>query len=207
MAKLYFTYSTMNSGKSTALLQARFNYIERGMEVLLVTAAVDNRFGMATIASRLGISAPAETFGPNDDMIEKFVRPAAERGQACILIDEIQFATEDQIWQLARGADSYDIPIMCYGLRTDFLGRAFAGSACLLAIADELREMRTICHCGKKATMVLRTDQHGRVMTSGAQVEIGGNERYVSLCRKHWLESMDEARQTAPLNRPLQSAS
>ncbi len=192
MAKLYFHYSTMNAGKSAILLQAAHNYRERGMETLLLTAGVDTRAGPRTIGSRIGISAPAEVFGAEHDL---FARVAARRGQgpvACVFVDEAQFLTESQVWQLARAVDDLAVPVMCYGLRVDFRGQLFPGSAALLALADEMREVRTICYCGKKATMVVRTDAGGRALTEGAQVQIGGNETYVSVCRRHWREAVGD---------------
>ena len=190
MAKLHFNFSTMNAGKSTALLQAAHNYAERGMDTMLLTAAIDDRAGEGRIASRIGLSKPAETFGARDDLLAR-VDTRLERGPlACVFVDEAQFLSERQVWQLARVVDERSVPVMAYGLRTDFLGKLFEGSATLMAIADELREVRTICHCGAKATMVVRVGPDGRVMHEGAQVEIGGNERYVSLCRRHWSETM-----------------
>lgn len=189
MAKLYFHYSTMNAGKSTALLQASYNYIERGMKTYLLTARLDDRAGQGRIASRIGIGAEADTFDENTDLFAK----ASDRLQAgpvdCVFLDEAQFLTKAQVWQLARAVDDLHVPVMCYGLRVDFMGELFPGSAALLALADEMREVRTICHCGKKATMVVRKDAEGRVMTAGDQVAIGGNESYVSLCRRHWREA------------------
>ncbi|RVT85869.1 thymidine kinase [Rhodobacteraceae bacterium CCMM004] len=186
MAKLYFHYSTMNAGKSTLLLQASHNYRERGMATYLMTARHDDRVGAGRIGSRIGIGAEADTYGPDDDL---FARLEGERDRGplhCAFVDEAQFLTAAQVWQLARAVDDLGVPVMCYGLRVDFQGRLFPGSATLLALADEMREVRTICHCGKKATMVVRQDAEGRVLTEGAQVQIGGNETYVSLCRRHW---------------------
>ncbi|AOZ68683.1 thymidine kinase [Rhodobacter xanthinilyticus] len=192
MAKLYFNYSTMNAGKSTILLQASHNYIERGMQTLLVTARIDARAGAGRIASRIGIGAEATTFGPEDDMFE-MVKSRRDAGPlACVFVDEAQFLTKDQVWQLARAVDDLGIPVMCYGLRVDFRGELFPGSAALLALADEMREVRTICHCGKKATMVVRKDAMGRAAREGDQVQIGGNETYVSLCRRHWREAVGD---------------
>ena len=193
MAKLHFNYSTMNAGKSTALLQAAHNYAERGMATLLLTASIDDRAGAGRIASRIGVSKPAEMFDERDDLGARIAQRRREGALACVFVDEAQFLTEPQVWQLAHAVDEWDVPVMAYGLRTDFQGRLFDGSATLLAIADELREVRTICHCGRKATMVVRLDAEGRVAREGAQVEIGGNERYVSLCRRHWRETMAEA--------------
>jgi thymidine kinase len=196
MAKLYFHYSTMNAGKSAILLQAAHNYRERGMETLLLTAGVDTRAGPCTIGSRIGISAPAEVFGGQDDLFARIAARQAGSPLACVFVDEAQFLTEAQAWQLACAVDDLAVPVMCYGLRVDFRGRLFPGSATLLALADEMREVRTICHCGRKATMVVRTDTEGRALTEGAQVQIGGNETYVSLCRKHWREAVGDRRET-----------
>lgn len=186
MAKLYFSYSAMNAGKSTALLQASYNYRERGMETYLLTAALDNRLGIGKIGSRIGLEQEAETFAEGDDLLARIKEQHEERNIACVLIDEAQFLSEEQVWQLARVADRLGLPVMCYGLRTDFQGKLFPGSASLLALADVLREIRTICWCGSKATMVVRMDGEGRVMEEGDQVSIGGEESYVSLCRRHW---------------------
>ena len=189
MAKLYFHYSTMNAGKSTLLLQAAYNYNERGMATYLLTARLDTRAGAGQIASRIGIGQPAETFGPEDDLFARLKTQRDQEDIACVFVDEAQFLTRDQVWQLARAVDDLKLPVMCYGLRVDFRGALFPGSAALLALADEMREVRTICHCGKKATMVVRQDGEGRVLTDGDQVQIGGNETYISLCRRHWREA------------------
>ena len=189
MAKLYFHYSTMNAGKSTILLQASYNYRERGMQTYLITARLDNRAGEAKIASRIGIDDEADTFESGEDLYAKIQNRLDQGPCACIFIDESQFLTKEQVWQLARAVDDLNVPVMCYGLRVDFQGELFPGSAALLALADEMREARTICHCGKKATMVVRMDGDGKVITDGDQVQIGGNESYLSLCRKHWREA------------------
>ncbi len=189
MAKLYFNYSTMNAGKSTALLQASYNYRERGMDTLLLTADLDRRAGEGRIASRIGISDEAETYLPADDLYARIETHLKTRKLACIFVDEAQFLTKEQVWQLARTADDLRVPVMAFGLRVDFQGELFPGSATLLAIADSLREIRTICHCGRKATMVIRQDENGETITQGAQVQIGGNETYISLCRRHWREA------------------
>ncbi len=186
MAKLYFHYSTMNAGKSTVLLQAAHNYAERGMVPYLLTAKFDNRAGEARIASRIGIGQPADTFATDENLLEKIKTRLASGPCACIFIDEAQFLEPAQVWQLARAVDDLEVPVMCYGLRVDFRGELFPGSATLLAICDEMREVRTICHCGKRATMVVRLDATGTALRDGEQVQIGGNETYVSLCRKHW---------------------
>ena len=192
MAKLYFHYSTMNAGKSTVLLQAAHNYLERGMETYLMTAQLDDRAGEGRIASRIGIDAQADIFSPSDDLFDKIATRLGQSTIACVFIDEVQFLSKAQVWQCARAVDDLNVPVMCYGLRVDFRGELFPGSAALLALADEMREVRTICHCGKKATMVIRQDQDGNVLTGGAQVQIGGNETYVSLCRRHWREAVGD---------------
>jgi thymidine kinase len=192
MAKLYFNYSTMNAGKSTVLLQASHNYIERGMKTYLMIAQLDNRAGEGRIGSRIGIGADADTFAPGEDLYVKIQNRLNEGPCACVFVDEAQFLERQQVWQLARAVDDLNVPVMTYGLRVDFLGKLFPGSAALLALADEMREVRTICHCGKKATMVVRKDEYGQILTSGDQIAIGGNDRYVSLCRRHWREEMGE---------------
>jgi thymidine kinase len=192
MAKLYFHYSTMNAGKSTSLLQASHNYREGGMATYLITAQFDNRAGAGRIASRIGISEVADTFAPDEDMFGKLNARFGAGPVACVFIDEAQFLTKAQVWQLARAVDDLGVPVMCYGLRVDFQGNLFPGSAALLAWADEMREVRTICHCGKKATMVVRKGPDGAVLTDGDQVVIGGNETYVSLCRRHWRAAVDD---------------
>ena len=189
MAKLYFHYATMNAGKSTILLQASHNYVERGMQTLLLTARLDDRAGPGRIASRIGIGAEAGTYGAGCDLFARIEARLAEGPCACVFVDEAQFLTRDQVWQLARVVDDLGVPVMCYGLRVDFRGELFPGSAALLALADEMREVRTICHCGRKATMVVRLGPDGRALTEGAQVQIGGNETYLSLCRRHWREA------------------
>ncbi|MEM0978349.1 MAG: thymidine kinase [Pseudomonadota bacterium] len=186
MAKLYFNYSTMNAGKSTSLLQASYNYRERGMETYLITAAFDDRGGDVKINSRIGIEAPSDTFDAESDLFSMIDKRQKASSLACVFLDEAQFLSPDQVWQLACAVDDLGVPVMCYGLRVDFQGKAFPGSAALLALADEMREVKTICFCGKKATMVVRQDEHGNVLTKGETVQIGGNETYVSLCRKHW---------------------
>jgi thymidine kinase len=186
LAKLYFNYSTMNAGKSTLLLQASHNYRERGMRTYLLTANFDDRAGKGRIASRIGISAEADTYAAGTDLQDMIAARLAEGPCDCVLLDEAQWLSREQVWQLARVVDDLDVPVMCYGLRVDFRGELFPGSAALLALADEMREVRTICWCGRKATMVIRVDAEGRAVTEGAQVEVGGNERYVSLCRRHF---------------------
>ena len=189
MAKLYFYYASMNAGKSTTLLQADFNYRERGMATMLWTAALDNRADMP-IASRIGLAAEARRYTPGTDLWRDVLAQHEETPLACVLIDEAQFLTATQAWQCARLADEAKIPVLCYGLRTDFRGDLFPGSAVLLGIADALIELKAVCHCGRKATMNLRIDESGEAETSGAQTEIGGNDRYVALCRKHFREAL-----------------
>ena len=192
MAKLYFHYSTMNAGKSTLLLQASHNYRERGMHTYLLTAQFDKRAGVGRIGSRIGIGVEADTYAPGEDLFARIEARLAEGSLACIFLDEAQFLEKEQVWQLARAVDDLNVPVMCYGLRVDFQGELFPGSAYLLALANEMREARTICFCGKKATMVVRQDEQGNVLTQGAQVQIGGNETYVSLCRRHWREAVGD---------------
>lgn len=188
MAKLYFNYASMNAGKSTMLLQASYNYQERGMRTVIFTAAFDDRSGSGRVASRIGLVSDARTFEPESDLFAEVEELAAESMIACVFVDEAQFLTENHVWQLARVADRLSIPVMAYGLRTDFQGKLFPGSMALLAIADELREIRTICHCGRKATMVARFDSAGNLIREGEQIDVGGNEKYVSFCRRHWDE-------------------
>ena len=188
MAKLYYSYAAMNAGKSTILLQASYNYRERGMRTLLFTSALYAEDGVGKIVSRLGVESAAELFTDTDDLFKIIRAQNASSGVHCVLIDEAQFLTREQVWQVARVSDRLNIPVMCFGLRTDFQGKLFPGSAELLAIADVLREIRTICHCGAKATMVVRQDSQGRVLLEGDQVSIEKSV-YVSLCRRHWEEA------------------
>lgn len=190
MAKLYFYYSSMNAGKSTTLLQADFNYRERGMETMLWTAAIDNRYDQGVITSRIGLQADAHKFDPATDLWAKIESEIAKRPLACVLVDEAQFLSRAQVLQLARVADNAGIPVLCYGLRTDFQGELFPGSAALLGLADALIELKAVCHCGRKSSMNLRVDGDGNAVKAGAQTEIGGNDRYVALCRKHFLEKI-----------------
>ncbi|MBV7397398.1 thymidine kinase [Mameliella sediminis] len=192
MAKLHFHYSTMNAGKSTLLLQAAHNYNERGMQTYLLTAAIDDRAGEGRIGSRIGLSRTADIFRPATDLFTKIAARLEQGPVACVFIDEAQFLTREQVWQLARVVDDLKVPVMAYGLRVDFRGELFPGSAALLALADVMREVRTICHCGRKATMVVRQGENGEILTDGAQVQIGGNETYVSLCRRHWRAAMGD---------------
>lgn len=190
MAKLYFYFASMNAGKSTTLLQSSFNYVERGMRTLLFTAAVDDRGGHGRINSRIGLEAEAVPFSDDTDLD---VIISAEHGVAlidCVLVDEAQFLSRVQVDQLAAVCDRLGIPVLAYGLRTDFRGELFEGSARLLAIADKLVELKSVCECGRKATMNLRVDAEGRPVSEGAQTDIGGNDRYVALCRKHFLERL-----------------
>ena len=197
MAKLYFYYAAMNAGKSTTLLQADFNYRERGMETMLWTAAHDDRAGAGTIASRIGLETAAHSFSGDLNLFDAIVRELLKRKLDCVLVDEAQFLTGDHVFQLCRVADQLKIPVLCYGLRTDFLGALFPGSAALLALADALIELKAVCECGRKATMNLRVDADGHAVAAGAQTEIGGNDRYIALCRRHFFERLrnSEARQ------------
>ena len=190
MAKLYFYYAAMNAGKSTTLLQAAFNYAERGMATMLWTAGIDDRAGAGVIGSRIGLDAPAHCFFPETDIAARVRVEAAERPIAAVLVDEAQFLTRAQVWQLAELCDRDDLPVVTYGLRTDFTGALFEGSAALLGIADSLTELKAICECGRKATMNLRVDSDGRAVAAGAQTEIGGNDRYIALCRRHFRERL-----------------
>jgi len=189
MAKLYFYYSTMNAGKSTTLLQSSFNYEERGMKTLLLTAAFDDRYGVGKISSRIGLEAEANLFRDNTDILKMVEKELLSRTIDCLMVDESQFLSKDQVFQLSEVADIHRIPVICYGLRTDFQGNLFEGSQHLLAWADELKELKTICHCGSKATMVIRVSEDGVPVREGAQKEVGGNDRYVALCRKHFKQS------------------
>jgi len=186
MAKLYFYYSSMNAGKSASLLQSSYNYQERGLTTLLLCPALDDRYGQNKITSRIGISAAAQGFGRDEDLFELLIVSCQTRPVHCIMIDEAQFLTKMQVHQLGRICDELDIPVLAYGLRTDFQAEPFEGSQYLLAWADNLKELKAICHCGQKATMVLRMDDQGQVVTEGAQIAIDGNADYVSVCRKHY---------------------
>ena len=186
MAQLYFYYSAMNAGKSTALLQSSYNYQERGMRTLIFTAEIDNRHGIAQVSSRIGLSSPAALFNSHTDLFAMLVNEHRAQPIHCVLIDECQFLTREQVSALSDVVDELDIPVLCYGLRTDFQGELFSGSQYLLAWADKLVELKTVCHCGRKANRVLRLDAAGNPLHEGAQVVIGGNESYVSVCRKHY---------------------
>ncbi len=184
----------MNAGKSTALLQSSYNYNERGMRTLIFTAEIDNRYEQSKVTSRIGLSADARVFGPETDVSSVIIREHQQTPVHCVLIDECQFLTKAQVEQLCCIVDDIDIPVLCYGLRTDFKGELFSGSHYLLAWADKLVELKTICYCGRKASRVLRYDGQGRVMSDGAQIDIGGNEKYVSVCRKHYNEAIREVK-------------
>ena len=188
MTKLYFYYSSMNAGKSTALLQSSYNYRERGMHTLVLAPQFDDRFGVGKVKSRIGIETEATTFSNDTDLLELIDSSHQAEPLHCVLIDEAQFLTRDQVFQLGEVTDKLKIPVLAYGLRTDFQGEPFEGSKYLLAWSDNLKEIKAICHCGTKATMVLRLDGDGKAVTEGSQVEIGGNDRYVSMCRKHFKE-------------------
>lgn len=195
MAKLYFYYSAMNAGKTTTLLQSAHNYHERGMRTLVLTPRLDNRAGVGVVRSRIGLESPAHAFAREDDLARIVAADVARHGRLhCVLVDEAQFLTRAQVWQLTDIVDRLGIPVLAYGLRTDFQGELFEGSRYLLAWADSISEIKTICHTGKKATMVLRVDDEGRAVTQGAQVEIGGNERYVPLCRRHFVNAIGTGR-------------
>ena len=187
MAKLYFNYSSMNAGKSTMLLQSNHNYLERGMKPQIYTSDLDNRYGSGEIVSRIGLKAKSNTFNTKTD-IYKDILNKNDDSVDCVLVDEAQFLTESQVEQLGRIVDELNIPVLAFGIRTDFQGKLFEGSKFLLAWADNLKEIKTVCHCGRKATMVLRVDDEGNIMADGSQIEIGGEERYVSVCRKHFKE-------------------
>lgn len=190
MAQLYFYYSAMNAGKSTTLLQSSFNYQERGMTPVIFTAAIDDRFGVGKVSSRIGLEADAHLFQQETDLLKAITRLNNEQRHHCVLVDECQFLTRQQVYQLTEVVDKLDIPVLCYGLRTDFLGELFDGSKYLLSWADKLIELKTVCHCGRKANMVIRTDEHGLAISEGDQVDIGGNDRYVSVCRQHYKEAL-----------------
>jgi thymidine kinase len=189
MAKLYFYYSSMNAGKSTNLLQSSYNYKERGMNTLVLAPQLDDRYGEGRVTSRIGLESEATTFRTDTNLLEVVEETRAVKPLHCVLIDEAQFLTRDQVFQLSEVTDDLNIPVLAYGLRTDFQGEPFEGSKYLLSWADNLKELKAICHCGSKATMVLRMDENGNAVTQGSQVEIGGNDRYVSMCRKHFKEA------------------
>ncbi len=191
MAKLYFYYSSMNAGKSTSLLQSSYNYRERGMNTVILSPEMDNRYGEGKVTSRIGLQAESINFKESDDLLDLVTRLNAEQELHCVLVDEAQFLTRQQVYELGEIADGMDIPVLAYGLRTDFKGEPFEGSKYLLAWADNLKELKAICHCGAKATMVIRLDEQGNAIREGSQVEIGGNDRYLSMCRRHFKESLE----------------
>jgi thymidine kinase len=186
MAQLYFNFSTMNAGKSTSLLQCNHNYKELGMTTMLFTFAGDDRYGIGKITSRIGLEADASLFDKDTDLLSSVYNSSEEKLPDCVLIDEAQFLTKDQIEQLSTLVDYYNVPVMCYGLRTDFQGNLFEGSASLFAAADKLVEMKTLCRCGSKATHVVRIDKDGVIVKTGDQIQIGGNDSYISVCRRHF---------------------
>ncbi|QLB18973.1 thymidine kinase [Mannheimia granulomatis] len=190
MAKLYFYYSSMNAGKSTTLLQSSYNYQERGMNTLVYTAAIDDRFGVGKVSSRIGISQVASLFNAETDLFAEIEIKHAENILHCILIDEAQFLTKNQVYQLTDVVDKLKIPVLCYGLRTDFQAELFEGSQYLLAWADELEELKTICDCGRKAHFVVRLNEQGEAIKEGAQIQIGGNDKYLSVCRYHYKQKL-----------------
>ncbi len=195
MAKLYFYYSTMNAGKSTILLQSSYNYRERGMNTIVFTPEFDDRFGVGKVASRIGLSADAVTFNQNTDLLQSVREKQKQQELHCVLVDEAQFLTTLQVRQLSDVCDVLSIPVLAYGLRTDFQGNLFEGSMQLLAWADTLVEIKTICHCGRKATMVLRVDANGNPMREGNQIQIGGNDRYITVCRQHFKQGLANRKQ------------
>ncbi len=192
MAQLYFYYSAMNAGKSTTLLQSSFNYQERGMNPLIYTAAVDDRYQIGKVTSRIGLDADAILYDKNDDIYASVLEKHNENKIDCVLVDESQFLTQAQVYQLTEVVDKLHIPVLCYGLRTDFRGELFDGAKHLLAWADKLIELKTICHCGRKAIMVIRTDEKGNAIADGDQVVIGGNDKYESVCRRHYKSALEE---------------
>ena len=189
MAKLYFYYSSMNAGKSTALLQSSYNYRERGMNTLVLAPNMDDRYGVGKVTSRIGLETNATTFNADDDLYKLISKVDLDSPLHCVLVDEAQFLSKEQVHQLGEVTDELNIPVLAYGLRTDFQGEPFEGSKYLLSWADNLKELKAICFCGNKATMVIRLGGDGNAITQGSQVEIGGNDRYVSMCRKHFKEN------------------
>jgi thymidine kinase len=187
---MYFYYSAMNAGKSTTLLQSSFNYQERGMTPVIFTAALDDRYGVGKVSSRIGLQSDAQLFNAESNLYQEIAALNEVEKRHCILVDECQFLSKEQVYQLTEVVDKLHIPVLCYGLRTDFLGELFEGSKYLLSWADKLVELKTICHCGRKANMVIRTDEHGVAIAEGDQVAIGGNDRYVSVCRQHYKEAL-----------------
>jgi len=194
MSKLYFYYSSMNAGKSTSLLQSSYNYRERGMNTLVLSPMVDDRDGRGVVASRIGLKTDAKTIDPDDDVFDLIEEHHRGTHLSCVLIDEAQFLKRAQVFQLGEVCDRLKIPVLAYGIRTDFQGEPFEGSKYLLAWADNLKELKAICHCGRKATMVIRRDATGKAVTEGAQIEIGGNDLYESTCRLHFKEAYFDGR-------------
>lgn len=192
MAKLYFYYSSMNAGKSTTLLQSSYNYQERGMTTLVYTAAIDDRYGVGKVASRIGISQDALLFYKESDLFSEISERNSAQTLHCILIDEAQFLTKEQVYQLTEVVDKLKIPVLCYGLRTDFQAELFEGSRYLLAWADQLEELKTICYCGRKANFVVRLNMNGEAVADGDQIQIGGNDSYLSVCRQHYKEKLQK---------------
>lgn len=192
MAQMYFYYSAMNAGKSTTLLQSSFNYQERGMNPVIFTAALDDRYGTGKVSSRIGLQSEAQLFKAETNLFEEIRTLNEQEKHHCVLVDECQFLSKEQVYQLTEVVDKLNIPVLCYGLRTDFLGELFEGSRYLLSWADKLVELKTICHCGRKANMVIRTDENGVAIAEGDQVAIGGNEKYVSVCRLHYKEALNK---------------
>ncbi len=190
MAQMYFYYSAMNAGKSTTLLQSSFNYRERGMTPVIFTAALDDRFGKGKVTSRIGLQEEAELFTNDDNLFDRIATIHDGQRIDCVLIDECQFLSKEQVYQLTEVVDKLHIPVLCYGLRSDFRGVLFEGSRYLFSWADKLVELKTICHCGRKANMVIRQDETGQAIADGDQVVIGGNDRYVSVCRRHYKEAL-----------------
>ncbi len=188
MAKLYFYYSSMNAGKSTSLLQSAYNYKELGMNSFLLTAEIDDRYNVGKVTSRIGLEAGAHLFNQDHNLFELVSERNENEQIDCVLIDESHFLSKEHVKQLGKVVDNLDIPVLCYGIRTDFRGELFPGSQYLLAWADNLNELKTVCHCGRKATMVVRLDADGKVVSDGDQVVIGGNDQYQSMCRRHFAE-------------------
>ena len=199
MAKLYFYYSSMNAGKSTSLLQSSYNYQERGMDTLILAPSLDNRYGAEKVTSRIGLEAAALSFSDTENLLNVIRQQVEGQNLHCVLVDEAQFLTRDQVYQLSEVCDLLNIPVLAYGLRTDFQGEPFEGSKYLLAWADDVAEIKAICYCGRKATMVVRVDEDGNTITQGMQVQIGGNDTYVSLCRKHFKTRFYDAKKTVSL--------
>lgn len=206
MASLYFKYAAMNSGKTTQLLQAHYNYKERGMNPLALTARLDDRYGAGKITARIGLDLKADTFGTETDIFDLIQQKHSQKNIDVIFIDEAQFMTEEQVYQCARVVDDLNIPVLCYGLKTDFMGKLFKGSETLLRLADNLEEIKTICWCGQKATQTARITEQGEMIRDGAQVAIGGNDMYTALCRKHFISGQANAEQAPETEKPAKRA-